>query len=112
MARAETDGFRGHLCASIGRPVRPIPPGTAGFPNCTATARPPSQAAIRPKIVPQRTLATTLALQFGRDAAWNQHKQIFQHGNLIIDSTSLTAATERGAANDRTCAVAAAVFLF
>jgi len=57
-------------------------------------------------------LASTLGLEFDPDAAWNERKQIYEHSNLIIDSTAITAATECGVANHWTCAVAAAVFLF
>ncbi len=37
-------------------------------------------------------LASTLGLYFDPDAAWNERKQIYEHSNLIIDSTSITAA--------------------
>ncbi|HTW71745.1 MAG TPA: hypothetical protein VME47_17800 [Acetobacteraceae bacterium] len=57
-------------------------------------------------------LASTLGLEFDPDAAWNECKQIYKHSDLIIDSTSITAATECGVAIHWTCAVAAAVFLF
>jgi arginine decarboxylase len=57
-------------------------------------------------------LASTLGLDFDPDAAWNERKQIYEHSNLIIDSTSITAAAECTAESQWTCAVAAAVFLF
>jgi arginine decarboxylase len=46
------------------------------------------------------------------EAAWNERKQIYEHSNLIIDSTSITAAGECGPGNHWICAIAAAVFLF
>jgi arginine decarboxylase len=57
-------------------------------------------------------LASTLGLDFDPEAAWNERKQIYELSNLIIDSTSITAATECAANNQWTCAIAAAVFLF
>jgi arginine decarboxylase len=57
-------------------------------------------------------LASTLGLDFDPDAAWNERKQIYEHSSLIIDSTSITAATECDSDNKWTCAIAAAVFLF
>ena len=57
-------------------------------------------------------LASTLGLDFDPEAAWNERKQIYEHSSLIIDSTSITAAAERGPNNHWTCAIAAAIFLF
>jgi arginine decarboxylase len=57
-------------------------------------------------------LASTLGLDFDPDAAWDERRQIYEHSNLIIDSTSVTAAAECGREDHWTCAVAAAVFLF
>src|ERR1700761_8499393 len=57
-------------------------------------------------------LASTLGLDFDPEAAWNERRQIYELSNLIIDSTSITAAAECGPDNRWTCAVAAAVFLF
>jgi arginine decarboxylase len=57
-------------------------------------------------------LASTLGLDFDPDAAWNERKQIHEHSNLIIDSTSITATAVCGPDNHGTCAIAAAVFLF
>ena len=39
-------------------------------------------------------LASTLGLDFDPDAAWNERKQIYEHSNLIIDSTSITATAD------------------
>ena len=57
-------------------------------------------------------LASTLGLDFDPEAAWNERRQIYEHSNLIINSTSITAAAVCGPSNHWTCAVAAAVFLF
>jgi len=56
-------------------------------------------------------LASTLGLELDPEAAWNERKQLYEHSSLIIDSTSITAATECGSGNHWTCAIAAAVFL-
>jgi arginine decarboxylase len=57
-------------------------------------------------------LASTLGLDFDPDAAWNERKQVYEHSNLIMDSTSITAVAECGADNLWTRVIAAAVFLF
>jgi arginine decarboxylase len=57
-------------------------------------------------------LASTLGIEFDPDAAWDERKRVYQMSNLIIGSTSLTAAAQGDAAGRWTCAVAAAVFRF
>jgi arginine decarboxylase len=57
-------------------------------------------------------LATTLGIEFDPDAAWNERKKLYQTSNLIIGSTSKTAATEGASGGRWTCAIAAAVFRF
>jgi arginine decarboxylase len=56
-------------------------------------------------------LASTLGLDFDPDAAWNERRPIYEHSSLIIDSTSITAATVCSD-NCWTCAIAAAVSIF
>jgi arginine decarboxylase len=55
-------------------------------------------------------LASTLGIDFDPDAAWNERKKLYEHSHLIIDSLSITAATQAEAGGKWTCAVAAAVF--
>ncbi|HXP78229.1 MAG TPA: pyruvoyl-dependent arginine decarboxylase, partial [Stellaceae bacterium] len=55
-------------------------------------------------------LASTLGIDFDPDAAWNERKRLYEFSHLIIDSMSVTAATNGDAAGRWTCAVAAAVF--
>ena len=57
-------------------------------------------------------LASTLGIEFDPDAAWDERKRVYQMSNLIIGSSSLTAAAQGDAAGRWTCAVAAAVFRF
>ena len=56
--------------------------------------------------------ASTLGSEFYPDAAWNELTRVYQTSNLIIGSTSLTAAAEGDPGGRWTCAVAAAVFRF
>jgi arginine decarboxylase len=55
-------------------------------------------------------LASTLGIEFDPNAAWDERKHVYQASNLIIGSTSLTAAAQGDAQGRWTCAVAAAVF--
>jgi arginine decarboxylase len=55
-------------------------------------------------------LASTLGIDFDPDAAWNERKKVYEHTHLIIDSLSITAATQAQSGGRWTCAVAAAVF--
>jgi arginine decarboxylase len=57
-------------------------------------------------------LASTLGIEFDPNAAWNERKDVYQTSNLIIGSTSMTAAAEGDPKGLWTCAVAAAVFRF
>ena len=43
-------------------------------------------------------LASTLGNRVRPDAAWNERKRVYQTSNLIIGSTSLTAAAQGDAA--------------
>jgi arginine decarboxylase len=57
-------------------------------------------------------LASTLGIEFDPDAAWDERKRVYQMSNLIIGSTSLTAAAQGDTSGRWTCAIAAAVFRF
>ena len=57
-------------------------------------------------------LASTLGIEFNSDAAWDERKRVYEMSDLIVDSLSITAATEGARGGDWTCALAAAVFLF
>jgi arginine decarboxylase len=56
-------------------------------------------------------LASTLGIDFDPEAAWNERKKLYEHTHLIIDSLSITAATQAESGGKWTCVVAAAVFL-
>ena len=112
MARSETNEFGRHIHASIGL-AQPADPGAYGYISelhgygMTAAA-----SGDEAEDLAATMLASTLGLDFDPDAAWNERKQIYEHSNLIIDSTSVTAVAEGGPDNHWTCAIAAAVFLF
>jgi len=57
-------------------------------------------------------LASTLGIDFDPDAAWNERKRVYEHSNMIIDSTSISAAAQGNLAGLWTCVVAVAVFRF
>jgi arginine decarboxylase len=57
-------------------------------------------------------LASTLGIDFDPNAAWDERKRAYQTSNLIISSSSMTAAAQGDARGHWTCTVAAAVFRF
>ena len=57
-------------------------------------------------------LASTLGIEFDPDAAWNERRKVYETSQLLIGSTSLTAASEGDKSGRWTCAIAAAVFRF
>lgn len=112
MARAETNELGRHVHASIGL-ATPSDPAMYGyiseFHGFGMTAAASGEQA---EDLAATMLASTLGLDFNPDAAWNERKQIYEHGDVVIDSTSLTAVAECRAEDHWTCVVAAAVFLF
>jgi arginine decarboxylase len=112
MARSQTNEFGRHLYASLGL-ATPADPETYGYISelhgYGMTAEASGEQA---EDLAATMLASTLGLDFDPEAAWNERRQIYEHSNLIIDSTSITAAAVCGPNNQWTCAIAAAVFLF
>ena len=112
MARAETNEFGRHVHASIGL-ARPADPDMYGYiSELHGYGKTVEASGEQAEDLAATMLASTLGLDFDPDAAWNERKQIYEHSNLIIDSTSITAATECSLDDHWTCAIAAAVFLF
>ena len=112
MARAETDEFGRHVHASIGL-ARPADPDMYGYiSELHGYGKTAEASGEEAEDLAATMLASTLGLDFDPDAAWNERRQIYEHSNLIIDSTSVTAVAEGGSNNHWTCAVAAAVFVF
>jgi len=112
MARAETDEFGRHVHASIGL-ARPADPDMYGYiSELHGYGKTAEASGEEAEDLAATMLASTLGLDFDPEAAWNERRQIYEHSNLIIDSTSVTAVAEGGSNNHWTCAVAAAVFVF
>jgi arginine decarboxylase len=112
MARSETNEFGRHIHASLGL-AQPADPDMYGYISeqhgYGMTAEASGEQA---EDLAATMLASTLGLDFDPEAAWNERKQIYEHSNLIINSTSITATAVCGPDDKWTCAVAAAVFLF
>lgn len=112
MARAETNEFGRHIYASLGL-ARPADPDMYGYiSEQHGYGMSAEMSGDQAEDLAATMLASTLGLDFDPEAAWNERKQIYEHSNLIIDSTSITATGVGGPENHYTCAIAAAVFLF
>lgn len=112
MARSETNEFGRNVYASIGL-AKPADPEMYGYiSELHGYGKTAAASGEEAEDLAASMLASTLGLEFDPDAAWNERKQIYEHSNLIIESTSITAVAEGGADNRWTCAIAAAVFLF
>src|SRR6516225_1436635 len=103
LARSETNEFGRHVYASIGL-ARPADPEMYGYISELHGYGKTSEASgEQAEDLAATMLASTLGLDFDPDAAWNERKQIYEHSNLIIDSTSITAVTESALDNHWTC---------
>ncbi len=112
MARAETDEAGRHIAAGIGlaRPKNPAHYGYISEHHCFGMTE--IETADYVEDLAATMLASTLGVEFDSDAAWDERKRVYQMSDLIVDSLSITAATEGARGGDWTCAVPAAVFLF
>src|SRR5271165_4219861 len=112
LARAETNEFGRHVYASLGL-AKPADSDMYGYISeqhgYGMTAEASGEQA---EDLAATMLASTLGLDFDPEGAWNERKQPYEHSQLIIDSTPITAAPACGPDNRWTCVVAAAVFLF
>jgi arginine decarboxylase len=112
LARAETDEPGRHVNASVGL-ARPTDAAMYGYISehhgFGMTAERSGEYA---EDLAATMLASTLGIEFNPDAAWNERKLVYETSNLIIGSSSITAAAEGDAAGRWTCVVAAAVFRF
>jgi arginine decarboxylase len=112
LARAETNEFGRHVHASLGL-ARPADPEMYGYiSEQHGYGMTGEESGEQAEDLAATMLASTLGLDFDPEAAWNERKQIYEHSNLIIDSTSITATAVCGPDYRWTCAIAAAVFLF
>ncbi|MEI8396642.1 MAG: arginine decarboxylase, pyruvoyl-dependent [Rhodospirillaceae bacterium] len=112
MARAETNEPGRHIHASIGL-ARPADPETYGYiSEIHGFGQTAERSGDTAEDLAASMLASTLGLDLDPEVAWNERKRIYEHSHLIIDSQSITSATEGHPDGRWTCAVAAAVFLF
>jgi arginine decarboxylase len=112
MARIDTDepGRRIHASIGLARPADPAMYGYISEHHGYGMTR--EQSGEYAEDLAATMLATTLGIEFDPDAAWNERKRLYQTSNLIIGSTSLTAAAQGDEAGRWTCAVAVTVFRF
>ncbi len=112
MARIETNEPGRNIHSSIGL-ARPADPESYGYiSEHHGFGQTAVQSGDTAEDLAASMLASTLGLELDPEVAWNERKRIYEHSHLIIDSLSMTAATEGDAEGRWTCAVAAAVFLF
>src|SRR5215472_5121137 len=108
LARSETNEFGRRVYASLGL-ARPTDQNMYGYiSELHGYGKTLEASGEEAEDLAATMLASTLGLDFDPDAAWNERKQIYEHSNLIIDSTSITAATECLLDDHWTCAIAAA----
>jgi arginine decarboxylase len=112
MARAETNEPGRRINASIGlaRPANPAMYGYISEHHGHGMTR--EQSGEYAEDLAATMLASTLGIEFDPDAAWDARRKVYETSQLIIGSTSATAAAEGDAAGRWTCAVAVAVFRF
>jgi arginine decarboxylase len=112
MARTETNEPGRRIHSSIGL-ARPADPAMYGYiSEHHGYGMTSAESGEYAEDLAATMLASTLGIEFDPDAAWNERKRVYESSNLIIDSTSLTAAAEGDPAGRWTCTVAAAVFRF
>jgi arginine decarboxylase len=112
LARSETNEFGRHVYASLGL-ARPADPDMYGYiSELHGYGKTAEASGEEAEDLAATMLASTLGLDFDPDAAWNERRQLYEHSNLIIDSTSITATAVCGSEKHWTCVIAAAVFVF
>jgi arginine decarboxylase len=112
LARSETNEFGRHVYASLGL-ARPADPDMYGYiSELHGYGKSAETSGEEAEDLAATMLASTLGLDFDPDAAWDERRQLYEHSNLIIDSTSITATAVCGPDNQWTCVIAAAVFVF
>src|SRR5437762_3983928 len=112
IARTETDepGRRIHSSIGLARPTDPKMYGYISEHHGHGMTE--KESGEYAEDLAATMLASTLGIEFNSDAAWDERKRVYQMSHLIVDSLSVTAASEGDTAGRWTCAVAAAVFLF
>src|SRR5262245_9466062 len=112
MARTETDEPGRRIHSSIGL-ARPTDPAMYGYiSEHHGFGMTGQQSGEYAEDLAATMLASTLGIEFDPDAAWNDRRNVYQTSNLMIGSSSITAAAEGDERGRWTCAVAVAVFRF
>jgi arginine decarboxylase len=112
LARSETDEPGRRVNASIGL-ARPTDPSMYGYiSEHHGFGMTAEQSGEYAEDLAATMLASTLGVEFDPDAAWNERKRVYETSQLIIGSSSVTAAATGDAAGRWTCVVVAAVFRF
>ena len=112
MARSDADEAGRRINASIGL-ARPSDPAMYGYiSEHHGHGMTEAESGDYAEDLAATMLASTLGIEFDPDAAWNERKRLYQTTNLIISSTSRTAATVGASGGRWTCAIAVAVFRF
>ena len=112
MARTETDepGRRVHSSIGLARPADPAMYGYISEHHGYGMTL--EESGEYAEDLAATMLASTLGIEFDPNAAWDERKRVYETSNLIIGSTSLTAAAQGDAHGRWTCAASAAVFRF
>src|SRR6202035_265282 len=94
MARAETNEAGRRIAAGIGlaRPKDPAHYGYISEHHCFGMTE--TETADYVEDLAATMLASTLGIEFNSDAAWDERKRAYEMSDLIVDSLSITAATE------------------
>ena len=112
MARTETNEPGRRIHSSIGL-ARPTDPAMYGYiSEHHGFGMTSEESGDYAEDLAATMLASTLGIEFDPNAAWDERKRTYQTSNLIISSSSMTAAAQGAARGGWTCAVAAAVFRF
>jgi arginine decarboxylase len=112
MARAETNEFGRWVAAGIGL-ARPKNSSHYGYiAEHHGFGMSEAETGEYVEDLAATMLASTLGIEFNPDAAWDERKRVYEMSNLIVDTHSITAATQGAPRGDWTCVIAAAVFLF
>ena len=112
LARAETNEPGRRIHASIGL-ARPVDPNMYGYiAEHHGFGMAAEESGEYSEDLAATMLASTLGIEFDPSAAWNERKKVYEHSQLIIDSSSITAAAKGDQSGLWTCAVATAVFRF
>lgn len=111
LARAETNEAGRRISASVGL-ARPADPTLYGYiSEHHGFGMTEQESGDYAEDLAASMLASTLGIDLDADVAWNERRKVYETSDLIVDTLSITAATE-GASSGWTCVVAAAVFRF